>query len=208
MAFVVKKQIVKDTYSFDQTPLGSGASGAVWKVKHRVTGEIYACKVIKKDELINDVESMSTEIEIMKRVRHRHIVSMFELFVSPNCLWLILELVKGGDLRTLVSSHQIYTEATASRHFKQILEGVHYLHSRGVIHRDLKLENILLHGDSEHGDIKLADFGLSALVQVGTDGYDLRDSTKRKAYKRLHDRWGSPHMFAPEIINVKGTHTS
>ena len=116
---------------------------------------------------MNDIASMTTEIEIMKRVRHRHVVSLYELFESPSCLWLVLELVDGGDLRSLLASHTHYSEASASRHMGQILQGLHYLHSRGVVHRDIKLDNILLMGSSEGSYVKIADFGLSALIQVG-----------------------------------------
>jgi serine/threonine protein kinase len=178
---------------------------AVYRVTQKSTGEVYACKIIRKDGNMNDAASMSTEIEIMKRVRHRHVVSLIELFESPSCLWLILELGDGGDLRSLLANHSHYSEAMASRHMKQILEGVHYLHSRGVVHRDIKLDNILLyggkHGDSGHGEVKIADFGLSALIQVGTKGYDPQESGKRKRYNKLHDRWGTPMFYAPELID-------
>ena len=86
---------------------------------------------------------------------------------------------------------------------KQIFEGIHYLHSRGVIHRDIKLDNILLHGDKENGDIKIADFGLSALVKVGLDGYDLSDSVKRKGYNKLKEQWGTLAFSSPELLQVK-----
>ena len=125
------------------------------------------------------------------------------LYESPKCLWLILELVNGGDLRNLIANHQHYSEALASRHMKQIFEGIHYLHSRGVIHRDIKLDNILLHGDKENGDIKIADFGLSALVKVGLDGYDLSDSVKRKGYNKLKEQWGTLAFSSPELLQVK-----
>ena len=155
---------------------------------------------------MNDAASMATEIEIMKRVRHRHVVSLIELFESPSCLWLILELVDGGDLRSLLAHHSHYSEAMASRHMKQILEGLHYLHSRGVVHRDIKLDNILLygsrHGETGAGEVKIADFGLSALIQIGTKGYDPQESGKRKRYNKLHDRWGTPMFYAPELIDV------
>jgi serine/threonine protein kinase len=93
----------------------------------------------------------------------------------------------------------------ASRHLKQILEGLHYLHSRGVVHRDIKLDNILLSGGNDGGYVKIADFGLSALIQVGTKGYDCAESGKRKLYKGLTERWGTPMFYAPELIDVRTT---
>lgn len=66
--------------------------------------------------------SMSTEIEIMKRVRHRHVCSMFELYESPKCLWIILELVDGGDLHKLLATTKHYSEDLASRHMEQMLK--------------------------------------------------------------------------------------
>jgi serine/threonine protein kinase len=174
----------------------------VYRVTHKQSGEVFACKIIRKDGNMNDAASMATEIEIMKRVRHRHVVSLFELFESPTCLWLILELIDGGDLRHLLASHSHYSEQMASRHMKQMMEGLHYLHSRGVVHRDIKLDNILIHGDTNGGIVKIADFGLSALVQVGTRGYDPNESGKRKRYNKLTERWGTPMFYAPELIDV------
>ena len=81
-------------------------------------------------------------------------------------MWLILELVDGGDINYFISSHKHYTESVCAHHFKQILQGLHYLHQQGVVHRDIKLDNILIKGDHEYGDVKIADFGLSALVQM------------------------------------------
>ena len=148
---------------------------------------------------MNDAQSMSTEIEIMKRIRHRNIVSMYELYETPSCLWIILELVEGGDLLEFLSKQSSYTEKDACRHMKQILNGVHYLHNLGVVHRDLKLDNILM---SSSGEIKIADFGLSALVRLGEGGYDPDESSKRKAYKGLKEVWGTKEYFAPEVIDA------
>jgi len=70
---------------------------------------------------------------------------------------------------------------------RQILQGIHYLHSLGVVHRDLKLENILLNGNGPNSDLKIADFGLSALVRLDENGYDAEESGKRKKYRLLKD---------------------
>ena len=104
---------------------------SVYRVRHKITGEFFACKIVFKDDSMNDLQSMTTELEIMKRVKHPHVVSLYELFESPTCLWLILELVIGGDLRDHIATIQHYTEPIASHHMKQILDGLHYLHSRG-----------------------------------------------------------------------------
>lgn len=135
--------VVRETYEIGKI-LGHGASGEVHLAIHRVTGQQFACKVVKKNSSMNDAQSMSTEIEIMKRVRHRNVCSMYELYETPKCLWIVLELVDGGDLYHFLARSEQYNEVIASRLMKQILSGVHYLHSLGVVHRDLKLENILL----------------------------------------------------------------
>jgi serine/threonine protein kinase len=135
--------LVKETYDFGKA-LGHGASGEVLLATHKANGKSFACKIVKKNSNMNDAQSMSTEIEIMKRIRHRNVVSMFELYETPKCLWIVLELVDGGDLYHFIATNPEYNEAIASRQMRQILLGVHYLHSLGIVHRDLKLENILL----------------------------------------------------------------
>lgn len=140
----------------------------------------------------------------------RHVVSMFELYQAPKCLWIVLELVDGGDLHKHLRNADHYSERMAARHMRQILDGVHYLHSLGIVHRDLKLDNILLTGSTAGSptDVKIADFGLSALVRVGELGYDPFESCKRKGYRALSDMWGTKEMFAPELIDqVRTFHT-
>jgi calcium-dependent protein kinase len=196
----VTEQLVKKSYRFEKS-LGHGASGEVHLVSKISTGEKFACKVIHKDDNMNDAESMGTEIEIMKRVRHKHVVTLYELYESSSCMWLILELVDGGDINYFISSHKHYTESVCAHHFKQILQGLHYLHQQGVVHRDIKLDNILIKGDHEYGDVKIADFGLSALVQMNQRGYDRDQSSKRKEFTGLKEMWGTATYFAPEVID-------
>ena len=196
----VTDQLVKKSYRFEKS-LGHGASGEVWLVSKISTGEKFACKIIMKDDNMNDAESMGTEIEIMKRVRHKHVVTLYELYESSSCMWLILELVDGGDINYFISSHKSYTESVCAHHFKQILQGLHYLHQQGGVHRDIKLDNIRIKGDHEYGDVKIADFGLSALVQMNSRGYDRDQSSKRKEFTGLKEMWGTATYFAPEVID-------
>lgn len=97
----ITDSLVKETYEIVKV-IGHGASGQVYLARHKTNNQMFACKVINKDGNMNDAQSMSTEIEIMKRIRHRHVVSMYELFESPKCLWIILELVDGGLLYAVV----------------------------------------------------------------------------------------------------------
>mmetsp|Transcript_26360 Transcript_26360/g.44493 ORF Transcript_26360/g.44493 Transcript_26360/m.44493 type:complete len:344 (-) Transcript_26360:111-1142(-) len=196
----ITDSMVKETYSVGKV-LGHGASGEVYAVTHKVTGKKFACKVVKKNANMNDAQSMSTEIEIMKRIRHRNIVSTYELYETPKCLWIILELVDGGDLYHFLANAEGYNEVIASRQMKQALAGIHYLHSLGVVHRDLKLDNILILGSVQACEVKIADFGLSALVHLDEDGYDAESSAKRKRYTHLTEMWGTVEYFAPEVIN-------
>jgi serine/threonine protein kinase len=139
----ITDEMVRQHYEFGDM-LGIGSSGEVIMVTHRVSRKKYACKVIKRNKKINDAQSMSTEIEIMKRVKHPNIVSMYELFTTPKCIWMVMELVTGGSLDQYLARVRTYSERLIATFFRQILNGVHYLHMSGVVHRDLKIENILL----------------------------------------------------------------
>ena len=200
----VTADLVAKYYHFEKL-LGHGASGKVYLVYHRETGEKFACKVIKKDGSMNDAQSMSTEIEIMKRCRHLNIVSLYELFESSLCKWLILELVEGSGLRGGLLHHAHYTEQVCARFVRQICMGLHYLHNHGVIHRDVKIDNILLsvRGDGSGHDqtfVKITDFGLSAHIKHASKDY-ADDSGKRKTFTGLTEMWGTPTHYAPELID-------
>lgn len=195
----INDKVVKQSYAIGRV-LGQGASGAVFEVTNKESEKKYACKVVKRNKDMNDMQSMSTEIEIMKRISHRNIVTMHELYESPKCLWIILELVNGGDLNQYLCNCNEYTEAVAARKMHQALKAVHYLHSMGIVHRDLKLDNFLLSSDQANADLKIADFGLSALLRLGENGYHVNDSNKRKTFTGLHDMWGTKEYFAPEVV--------
>ena len=94
-----------------------------------------------------------------------------------------------------------YSEVDASRAMKQVLMSVRYLHSQGIVHRDLKLQNLLLtEKDTKKADLKVADFGLSAVL---TGQYSPSEPDAVKSYNKLRDRWGTPHYFAPEMVRAR-----
>lgn len=114
----INEALVYETYEMGKR-LGKGASGEVLLCRNKDTSMQYACKVIKRDSNMNDAQSMSTEIEILKRIRHRNIVSMIELYETPRCLWIILELVDAGDLRSFIQINKgNYSENMAATHTK------------------------------------------------------------------------------------------
>ena len=175
-------ELVKQTYRIEKE-LGKGVSGVVHLVLHKGLQRRFACKVIEKNGPVNDLLSMTTEVEIMKRVRHPRIVSLFEIYESPKCMWMILELVDASGLRGKRNlMHSRFGETVALRLIKQILEGLSYLHDEGIVHRDIKIDNILYQGDVRTGSIKIADFGLSAIIKGGENGYP-SDPLERKKYK-------------------------
>lgn len=101
----INESVVHETYEMGKI-LGHGASGKVYICRHKQSNKQFACKVIQKDADMNDAQSMSTEIEIMKRIRHKNVVAMYELYETPKCLWLILELVDAGDLREFITNNR------------------------------------------------------------------------------------------------------
>lgn len=176
-------ELLKKTYSILKQ-IGKGSSGVVHLVYHKDLCKYFACKVIEKSGPINDIQSMKTEIEIMKRVKHPRVVSLHQLFETPKCMWLILELVESGGLRSKLSSmKRRFPETLSAKITKQMLEGLQYLHNQGIVHRDLKIDNILFEGNVQTGSVKIADFGLSALL-TGDKSYP-SDNLERKKFKGM-----------------------
>lgn len=171
--------------------IGSGAFSEVHKGREIATGKEYAIKCIKKKDLDTKEDSICNEIEILKKVKHPNIVQMFSLVDNKDAIYLVMELVTGGELFDRIVERGSYTEKDASHLMKQLLEGVRYLHSMHIVHRDLKPENLLYQDESEDSKILITDFGLAKLLSDGP----------------MNTACGTPGYVAPEVLHqaVYGT---
>ncbi|NWR04499.1 STK10 kinase, partial [Paradoxornis webbianus] len=163
--------------------LGDGAFGKVYKAKNKETGALAAAKVIEtKSE--DELEDYMVEIEILATCDHPHIVKLLGAFYWDGKLWIMIEFCPGGAVdATMLELDRGLTEPQIQVICRQMLEALHYLHSKRIIHRDLKAGNVLL---TQDGDIKLADFGVSAK--------NMKTLQKRDSFI------GTPYWMAPEVV--------
>lgn len=175
--------------------LGEGTFGKVKFALNTESGEAVAIKVLDKDKI--QKQSMGAqikrEISIMKVVKHKYVVQLKEVLASRTKIFIVLELVTGGELFDKIVAAGKLDEDSARYYFRQLVDGVEYCHGKGVCHRDLKPENLLL---DEAGDLKISDFGLSALYDGDADG-----SSRSQL---LHTTCGTPNYVAPEVLADKG----
>lgn len=171
--------------------LGEGNFGKVKFAQNVDSGLPFAVKILEKNRIIHlkITDQIKREIATLKLLKHPNVVRLHEVLASKSKIYMVLEYVTGGELFDKISSTGRLQEAKGRKLFQQLIDGVSYCHNKGVFHRDLKLENILL--DSK-GSIKISDFGLSALPQ------QFRDDGL------LHTTCGSPNYVAPEVLANRG----
>lgn len=145
--------------------LGTGQCGAVRKGVHRTTGMEVAVKTLSKANFTEiGLAWPGRELELMKYLSHPNIVRLFDCVNGNDCKFLILELVTGGELLSFCFEQGPLQESLSRQFFRDILAAVDYLHRKGIVHRDLKLENCLL---DENKRVKLIDFGLANFYLKG-----------------------------------------
>jgi serine/threonine protein kinase len=172
--------------------LGEGTFGKVKYATDTETNEAVAIKILDKEKIQkqNMGNQIKKEISIMKMVKHKYVVGMVEVLASKTKIFIVLELVTGGELFDKIVQVGKLNEDQARFYFNQLIEGVEFCHQMGVCHRDLKPENLLL---DEHGNLKISDFGLSSLY-IG----DAEGETNRT--ELLHTTCGTPNYVAPEVL--------
>lgn len=171
-------------YYRDLVKIGQGASGGVYIAHEKTTGSTVAIKQMnleqqpKKELIIN-------EILVMKGSKHSNIVNFIDSYLLKGDLWVVMEYMEGGSLTEIVT-HSVMTEGQIGAVCRETLKGLKFLHSKGVIHRDIKSDNILLSTD---GNIKMTDFGFCAQINE----INLKRTTMV----------GTPYWMAPEVVSRK-----
>ncbi|KAI8436760.1 hypothetical protein MSG28_010229 [Choristoneura fumiferana] len=186
---------VSQQYYISRT-LGQGACGLVKLVYHKTKCTKHAMKIIKKSRMTNGIinnlnapGNIQNEINIMTALRHPCIISTEEVIDSPQAVYIIIELMQGGELFDRITSRGRLSEQLTRFLFRQMVLAVKYLHSQGITHRDLKPENVLLESADDETLVKITDFGLSKFV--GEDSF-------------MKTMCGTPLYLAPEVLRANG----
>ena len=183
-----------DFESLEDKSIGKGGFGSVWKVRHKITKQIFAIKVINKESIVKQkmVEQTNREIEIMYKLDHPHIIKLYSHFEDDEDFCLIMQIASKGQLYSIIKRLKRLDQRTAAQYMREVISAIKYLHTRNppIIHRDIKPENILL---DQEGRCKLADFGWS--------NFDVGD--------KFRDTYcGTPEYLAPEMITKSGHNES
>eukprot|EP01091_Cochliopodium_minus_P009648 TRINITY_DN2417_c0_g1_i1.p1 TRINITY_DN2417_c0_g1~~TRINITY_DN2417_c0_g1_i1.p1 ORF type:complete len:446 (-),score=129.83 TRINITY_DN2417_c0_g1_i1:26-1363(-) len=167
--------------------IGEGKFGKVKYAFNKMNAKSYAIKLLDKKRLLKDqmMDKIKREIKIMQSLKHPNIIEMKEVFVNSESIYLVMDLAEGGEIFAKLAEEGKFTEEKARKYFQQLIMGVDYCHSQNVIHRDIKPENLLL---DAKGNLKIADFGMAALVP------DINQSDLLKT------KCGTTNYAAPEVL--------
>ena len=166
--------------------LGQGAFAKVNLGLNVLTGRVVAIKSFKKkaEEKFNiKMKKIQYETELMKRFNHKNITKILEVFHDEEYMLIIMEYINGENLFSFVKKRRKLSEKLAKFLFRQIILGIEHIHSKNVVHRDIKLENIMI---DFNNTIKICDFGIGKVLKSEDE--------------LLYDKCGTPMYMAPEII--------
>ncbi|KAF6017109.1 hypothetical protein EB796_024582 [Bugula neritina] len=184
------KQSVLEAYGYQVShTVGNGSYAVVkaaYSTKHKAK---IAVKIVQKNKAPRDYieKFLPREIELIKVLRHPNLVCFLQSIETTNRVYLVMELAEGGDLLDVMNRQRYVKEPQAGIWFKQMVEGIGYCHSKGVVHRDLKCENVLL---DKHNHVKITDFGFARANLTRPDGTRVLSRTY----------CGSYSYAAPEVL--------
>ena len=169
---------------------GKGKFGLVKHAIHKQSGKEVAIKIMaKKNMSTADLELAKTEIDILKICNHPNIIKLYDIFDTPEYIYIIMEYCSGKDLFSYIEKRNYkLPEPRAANIIHKLSMAIFYIHSYGIIHRDLKPENILMTDNTDNADIRLLDFGLSKIVGPG---------------EKCTEPYGTLSFVAPEVLKGK-----
>lgn len=176
---------LKGPYLMGET-IGEGAFAKVKVACHIYTNEKVAIKILEKKKFFQDQEDINRvqkEISILKRLKHKNIIQLYEIMESKKNLYIVMEYCEGKELFDYIVKRRKLTEMEACKFFQEIINALEYLHINKITHRDLKPENLLL---DQRRAIKVSDFGLSTIC--------------RNPYGLLSTPCGTPNYAPPEML--------
>jgi calcium/calmodulin-dependent protein kinase I len=185
---------IEDYYEIMEE-LGAGIHASVKRGRNKKTKELVAVKCIDKDNM--KPKQLDREIQILSSLSHPNVISLKDVFEDVKYVYLVLELVEGGELFDKIVKDGAFSEKDAAKLIRKITEALQYLHEKKVCHRDLKPENLLLTSKGSDADVKIADFGLSKLMgeksmmkrACGTWAYWAPEILRRQPYDTSVDLW-------------------
>jgi len=191
MGNFLHKEEIEKYYSLKEV-IGRGTFGKVRRAVRKNDHVQVAVKIIKKKKMTpKDLKGIHDEVEILHRVDHPNVVKMIEIFESEEKLYVVMELLPGGDLYTALTKVRKVSERNAACAIYQAALGLKHIHSMGIAHRDVKPENMLLESkESNNLKIKITDFGL-AKYRVDTA-------------MAMKSCCGTPTYVAPEVLEKNG----
>lgn len=176
--------------------LGRGRFSVVHECVNKQTKEHMAVKIIDKSTVKSEEKVLlRTEIAVLKLMDHPHIIRMHGLYETKDKIYIVMEMLKGGELFERIVGRPRFNEGDTAKLLRPLLESVAYMHDLGIVHRDLKPENILCGENLE--DLKIADFGLSKMIMptekmeqaCGTLSYVAPEVLTNKGYGKEADLW-------------------
>nr|XP_020645548.1 serine/threonine-protein kinase 33 isoform X1 [Pogona vitticeps]XP_020645549.1 serine/threonine-protein kinase 33 isoform X1 [Pogona vitticeps]XP_020645550.1 serine/threonine-protein kinase 33 isoform X1 [Pogona vitticeps]XP_020645551.1 serine/threonine-protein kinase 33 isoform X1 [Pogona vitticeps] len=186
---------IQEIYSFGRK-LGQGSFGVVIEVTHKETGIKWAIKKVNREKAGSSaVKLLEREVSILKAVNHEHIIHLEEVFETPKRVYLVMELCEDGELKEILQRRGQFTENETRHIIQSLASAIAYLHRKDIVHRDLKLENILVKSsdiDEENEmklNIKVTDFGLAVQKMGGSESM-------------FQSTCGTPIYMAPEVISA------
>merc|ERR1719223_391967 len=187
--------------------LGKGSFGVVRRVRRKGTDDVYALKTMQKAEVIEGelVDQVEREIQVQKNLKHENVLRLYKHFEDEETVYLLLEYCAKGELYQLLRTRRgrLFTEGVAKRYFIQVTRGLRYLHEQGIVHRDVKPENLLVN----HEDmLKIADFGSCSFSSVerytfcGTLDYLAPEMFQGKGHDHTLDIWSLGVLLYEMIV--------